>query len=275
MQTDCFNMYYSLSQQPNATSIGLSLYPMTEYLDIPSVDDLWYKTLMPNFTAIEPQLLPSGVNSGAKYTTLCINPLLFLPWLQNELVKKGVNFIRKQVSSFEEARQVAGVAESAIVVNASGVGARELANDNSVYPIRGQTIFVKTPFAECIMNDGKDYTYVIPRAGSGGVILGGVKSSRTDVEVDEALKGDIFNRVNRLSEGAFNEEQRYMTQMEERGEVKHLVGFRPGRIGGVRVEREERVVHAYGVGGQGYIYSFGVALEVERLVVGMGRESRL
>lgn len=52
--------------------------------------------------------------------------------------------------------------------------------------------------------------------------------------------------------------------------VRDIVGIRPQREGGVRVEKEilngQKVVHAYGVAGGGYVFSFGVAKEVARLV---------
>lgn len=58
------------------------------------------------------------------------------------------------------------------------------------------------------------------------------------------------------------------------------VGFRPGRTGGVRVEREDvkvggdgggdevvvSIVHGYGAGGRGYEISWGVAGDVCELV---------
>lgn len=52
--------------------------------------------------------------------------------------------------------------------------------------------------------------------------------------------------------------------------VGDLVGVRPLRVGGVRVEKEVvegmKVVHAYGTTIGGYIFSFGLAREVARLV---------
>jgi hypothetical protein len=54
--------------------------------------------------------------------------------------------------------------------------------------------------------------------------------------------------------------------LERHGE--DIVGFRPAREGGLRVEREGDVVHAYGVGGLGYLYAFGVAERVKELVEG-------
>jgi hypothetical protein len=68
--------------------------------------------------------------------------------------------------------------------------------------------------------------------------------------------------------------------------VKDIVGFRPGRQAGLRVEKEVRdlgskevegmkIVHAYGVGGGGYIYSFGVAKRVNALVEELGNQKTI
>jgi D-amino-acid oxidase len=56
--------------------------------------------------------------------------------------------------------------------------------------------------------------------------------------------------------------------------IKDVVGRRPAREGGMRVETEAKdttwgvkhVVHAYGAGGRGYELSWGVASEVADLV---------
>lgn len=92
---------------------------------------------------------------------------------------------------------------------------------------------------------------MIPRMGSGGVIMGGIKSDRLDVEVDVELKSDILKRVNQITQEAF--------EGLDLNAVENIIGFRPGRKGGLRVEREGDIVRAYGVEGAGYIYSFGVA----------------
>lgn len=52
--------------------------------------------------------------------------------------------------------------------------------------------------------------------------------------------------------------------------LRDIVGIRPERKGGIRVEKEiingQKVVHAYDTGGGGYVFSFGSAREVAKLV---------
>lgn len=263
MQKQSFRFYWELARSD--PSSGVKVYQMTEYRDDQDNDsNVWYKTLVPNYKVMSKSELPSGITLGLKYTTLAMNPLLLLPWLKKELDARGVKFVRAEVKSLDEAR---AIAKSKLVVNASGVGARHLARDDSVKPVRGQTMFVKTDFDQLVMLEGSEYTYIIPRALSGGVIIGGVKSSRTDTEVDVALKSDILRRINRLSKGAFKD--------VDLNTVTDIVGFRPGRKGGIRVEREGDIIHAYGVEGAGYIFSFGIAAAVKELVEGSGFRAKL
>jgi hypothetical protein len=258
MQIACFKFYWDLAHQD--PSSGVKIYPMTEYFDDRNDDlDIWYKDLMPDYQVIPRSELPNGVSMGLNYTAIGMNPLLLLPWLKRKLEERGVNFVKKEVKNLDEARKIT---QANILVNASGVGAKELASDDAVRPVRGQTMFVKTDFNQLFMREGSEYTYVIPRAGSGGVIMGGIKSDRLDAEVDLELKGDILRRVNHMTNGAF--------EGLNLSSVIDIVGFRPGRTTGLRVEREGDVVHAYGAGGAGYIYSFGVAERVGELIEGDG-----
>lgn len=52
--------------------------------------------------------------------------------------------------------------------------------------------------------------------------------------------------------------------------VRDIVGIRPQRVGGVRLEKQVRdgrtIIHAYGVGGGGYVFSFGLARRVADMV---------
>jgi D-amino-acid oxidase len=162
-----------------------------------------------------------------------------------------------------------------ILVNANGLGACELANYKKVYGVRGQTIFVKCEGAErekllnqATLHQGTHYTYAIPRASDGGIILGGVSQpSNTQTTPDRSLRSDILRRVNTMTNGRFE-----WVDLEKHGE--DIVGFRPARVDGLRVEREGDAVHAYGVGGLGYLYAFGVAEKVRSLVEG-NKKARL
>lgn len=170
-----------------------------------------------------------------------------------------MSFTCRTLESMEELAKLTG-AET--LINASGLGAERLAPDENVLGIRGQTMFVKTDkLGEAIIIQGSQYTYVIPRPSDGGVILGGVtQPGDKRVQPDLDLRADILRRVNTMTNRAFS----WVDLKHD--VVKDIVGFRPSRRGGIRVEREGNIIHAYGLSGLGYLYAFGVAEKVRDLM---------
>ena len=65
------------------------------------------------------------------------------------------------------------LSEADVFTNATGIGARALADDKDVYPTKGQTVLVKGEAKYAKTMD--ENTYVIPRPGSGTTILGGTR----------------------------------------------------------------------------------------------------
>ena len=139
--------------------------------------------------------LPEGIQAGLSFTTVSLRPAEYMPWLMEELIKRGVSFVAKHVSSIEEAAHIGG--SNSIVINATGlgscihllyftekvdsktIGARSLlgVEDKDVYPIRGQTIIVDAPEVKThisLLNftSKAGPTYLIPRP-DGTLILGG------------------------------------------------------------------------------------------------------
>lgn len=109
----------------------------------------------------------------------------------------------------------------------------------------------------------------MPRNFEGGTIIGGTKEpdswdTEPSLEVRERLCRNFVATYPRIA--------------DESGSVrvlKDVVGRRPARHGGARLEREEAgpgrtVIHAYGLGGRGYEMSWGVAEGVASLVADGG-----
>ena len=115
-------------------------------------------------------------------TTFSINPMIYLPYLQGQLLKLGSTFVRRRLSHIQQAFEVTTPAPLA-VVNATGLLASELGGvlDKDVYPTRGQLLVVTNECTSMYARSmskaelGKSWTYVIPRAFGGGTILGGCR----------------------------------------------------------------------------------------------------
>lgn len=266
MQRTSLDYYKALAKRE--PHIGTQSIPIEEhYDDRDSESKIWYRKYFPDFKFLPKNDLPMNARSGFTYTTQVVNPTYFLPWLSAELTRRNVRFVRQTVETLDDAREVLA---ADIIINASGVGARALASDQNVYPVRGQTMFVKSSYDKVKMFQGSHYTYAIPRTYSGGVILGGVSQRRsTNREVETGLRPDILRRINVLTSNAFD-----WVDLE-RDVVQDIVGHRPYREGGIRVEREGNIVHAYGAGGLGYPYAFGMAEKACNLIQDKTLQSKL
>ncbi|KIX07435.1 uncharacterized protein Z518_02088 [Rhinocladiella mackenziei CBS 650.93] len=255
MAKESYRWYEKLAKEEPGSSVRIA--KATEYYTDRDTDDsIWYKDFVKNYERVPESKLPTGCKIGFSFETCLANPDVFLPWLKSKLDNLGVEFTRAEIKSLSEATELTG---SSIIVNASGLGAKVLASDEAVVGYRGQTMFVRSDFDEVILIQGAEYTYIIPRMFSGGVVIGGVsQENELDGAVNVDIRKDILQRINRLG----------VTHVDgDKDVIRDIVGVRPGRHGGIRVELEGRTVHAYGFRGAGYVYSLGAAAKVKRLVL--------
>lgn len=84
-----------------------------------------------------------------------------LPYLFKRFTAAGGKFSQRRVSSIEK---LADEGEYDVVINCTGLGAKELVNDNEVKPVRGQIIRIEAPWIySVILDDSNDGNYVIPK----------------------------------------------------------------------------------------------------------------
>lgn len=195
---------------------------------------------------------------------MTINAPEYSKWLYHQCLKQGVAFDVRELKSLTELE-----VSDKFVMNCTGLGARTLFNDDKVYPIRGQTVLVKntTNLVDTWSRVGRDHlSYLIPRPGDGGLIIGGCQQpNSSDYEVDHELAEKMLTWAKTLYPGVFPPDHEFEI-------IKHNVGLRPSRKGGVRIESEavgERLyVHGYGIGGWGYQASWGIGLKMRALLEG-------
>lgn len=212
-----------------------------------------------------------------KFRSLCLHVPKYTQWLVAQLERDmpppagpPVEFVRiAAASSLRAAAQV--VKDATLLVNATGLGSQDLADvrDEKLYPIRGQTVLVNAPrfreesVARCINSlSGSGPSYVIPRARSGQVILGGsfdVRQTRpltpNNQLTERIIKDAIRQAPELLPEGVDPQDPDAWKKLDV---IRVNVGVRPAREGGVRIELETKpislegrqvgVIHAYGIG---------------------------
>ena len=137
-----FQYFYSLFSSPLAGRLNISLIPAYEMFDERKLEDPWWKDCVLGFRHVEAkemELLHYPVDKTCwSFNTLILPGGPFLSWQMEELKAKGGTVVRKILKSLKE---IDG--DYDIIVNCTGLGSRELVNDNQMYPVRGHTILVK------------------------------------------------------------------------------------------------------------------------------------
>ena len=242
----------------------------------------WFKDVLPGFRHLPPSEVLPGHDSASEYGSVCINTAVYLPWLVGQLLRNGVVVKRAVLGHISDAAALSHTGRKAsIIVNATGLGSLKLGGveDTKMAPARGQVVLVRneadppgTMLASTGTDDGdKDVLYMMQRAAGGGTILGGTYDkgnweSQPDLDVANRIMSRVVEARPSLAGGK---------GVKGLSVVRHAVGLRPYREGGVRVEREKMgdgvwVVHNYGHAGWGYQGSYGCAEDVVRLVEEIG-----
>jgi D-amino-acid oxidase len=228
-----------------------------------AVEEPWWRDAVPSFRRIMPAELPAGYHDGYAFEAPVAEMTMYLPYLQRRFEALGGQIEVRGVRSFDEA-----FAESDRVVDCAGLGARELAGDTTMIPIRGQVVRVVQVGLDRFILDHygpNGLTYIVPRIND--CILGGTADEGAeDVTPDPATAEAILARCIALE-----------PRLREAAVLEHKVGLRPGRPA-VRLESEQPaaghlLIHNYGHGGAGVTLSWGCAEEVARLISGWKSQS--
>lgn len=247
-----YEVFEELSRNPDS---GVRMREGVEIFHDP-VSDPWWKDAVPDLRRCAPEELPRGYRDGYAFAVPVIEMPVYLDYLANQLSQGGVDIERRTISSLNEA-----TGEAKVLVNCSGLGARDLLNDSSMMPIRGQVVRVSNPGIEKFTLDEENpagVTYIVPRSGDcilGGTAIEGEWNTEPDPKTAEGILRRCIALEPILSEAII---------------LEHKVGLRPGRTE-VRLEAERLTdgtlcVHDYGHGGSGVTLSWGCAEEASGLV---------
>lgn len=253
-----YEEFLRLSRDPG---YGVSLIEFVELFDH-EVGNPWWEDVVHNFRHTGKDELPLGYVDGYSFEVPLIESSAYLRKLMHRFREGGGIIEEREVSSLDELYR-----DNRLVINCSGVWARELAKDLEVHPIRGQVVIVEKPqsIRRCLIDEQGplSLTYIVPR--SKDCVLGGTAEESGDawelqLQVNPDTAEDILRKCRQL--------EPLLGGVEV---LASKVGLRPGRKQ-VRLELEPikgftrcGVIHNYGHGGSGFTLSWGCAAEVAEL----------
>ena len=214
--------------------------------------------LMPAFRRCTAAELPGGFVAGWQYTAPVLTMPVYLDYLLDRYTGGGGQV---QVATVGALAQAA--ADAPVVVNCTGMGARDLVPDRDLVPVRGQVVIVTNPGISDFFIGPADATadlvYMFPHGDT--VLLGGTEQPGDwDLDPDPAVTRRI------LADCAAVEPRLAGAEI-----VAQRVGLRPVRPR-VRLDCERLgpgrlLVHNYGHGGAGVTLSWGCAREITEQVL--------
>jgi D-amino-acid oxidase len=134
--------------------------------------------LYPEVVTYGPGRHPFPTPYATRFLTMIVEPNRYLRALQRDYLLRGGRIV---VRTFESAAQMVALDEP-LVMNCTGLGAKQLTGDAQLEPVRGQlTIIAPQPRVDYIVLHGGRYMF--PR--SDGVVLGGTfQHGATSLEPD-------------------------------------------------------------------------------------------
>jgi len=249
---------------------GVRFAALREYARQPAAALPWWTELVdaPRRIAVA----EGGAYGGAFETIVPhVDMTCYLDWLSGQAERMGIRRVRRTIGSFDEL----SASEYSLIVNCTGLGARSLAADEDVRPIRGQVLHVsneigltRSLLAEIEGGVGS-YLFAFPRH----IVLGGtyerdVWEAATEPEQLEL----IAMRCGELLRADGHPGWESLAAQR----LRALAGLRPARIVGgrvvaPRVEAERIggrwVIHNYGHGRSGVTLSWGCAAVVRAMAL--------
>jgi len=234
------------------SSTGVSLVPGVKYFYRP-MGNPWWAAEVTQFRRLGPHELGGGQKDGFSFLLPVADMSQYLPYLRKRFENSGGKITVREIANFDEA-----LAECSLVVNCTGLGSKELADDKALFPIRGIVVCTEPldkPFFTMATDYPKGMIYTIPRRDV--CILGGIADDHQwDLTATEAECRAIEERCREL-----------VPDLAGKKVLGHKVGLRPGREV-IRLETENvargKIIHNYGHGGSGMTLSWGCADEVVR-----------
>lgn len=218
-----------------------------------ATDDPWWGAAVPSLRRLTPtDGLPVGYADGWTFRAPVVEMPVYLALLVGRLGELGGTLTRLNLGGLPPTDEI-GAAD--VVLDCAGLGARLLAADTTVVPVRGQVVVLEQVGLREWWLDTADRapTYVVPRASD--IVVGGTEEhgewSRTP---DPGTAQAILARATAL-----------VPALSGAKVLRHKVGLRPARPS-IRLERVGDVVHCYGHCGAGVTLSWGCADEVADLV---------
>ncbi|BFZ19793.1 hypothetical protein BsWGS_22832 [Bradybaena similaris] len=266
--TDSWTYFKNLATSAEAQETGQSLVTGIVFYNTPQ--DQHYELLAKlthdfhELSSEQLQKLNMNYKYGYTFTTVVTQSHKYIVWLLKKFRENGGTTEHRTVKNLQEL-----YGEFDLVINCTGLGARELVSDSSMFPVKGHLVSVYAPWVKHFFLT-EDDVYLIPHDDK--LHIGGIREKGNyNLTADPATRERILSRAEAL-----------FPQIKGAKVVGEWVGLRPGRDV-IRFDSEViscegkgklQVIHNYGHGGHGITLSWGSGINTAKLAQKLVAASR-
>src|SRR2546430_1499127 len=132
--------YAVLAAQARRRVGGVALRPTRMLWRTAVTEPPWWAPAVPDLAELAPTQVPAPYAGGWRFCAPVAAMPGYLTWLSGQVRQAGITTVNRRLGSLADVGALAPV-----VVNATGLAARELCADPDLYPVRGQLVLVENP----------------------------------------------------------------------------------------------------------------------------------
>lgn len=225
-----------------------------------AAEAFWFRPFVKDFEIIPQESLPRGVKHGTSYSTFSVVAPVYLDNLMNRIKTLGGEVIQATLPTedgligvLKGAKRLVNTSDVYAFVNATGLGAKEIAGDQTLSAKQSHAFHVKGESRMVVdRTDDIGIYYAIPRLGAGITVIGGYEQDGNWDDKPDPARGKALLQVCKLLvPECLNDDGEFDV-------ITEMVGLRPHRRDGPRSEIEMvkdndehadiPVLHCYGHG---------------------------
>jgi glycine/D-amino acid oxidase-like deaminating enzyme len=159
--------YYQNLVGPKYGVRWISNYSIQQALPSEQTFTEQYSSMYPQLMQLSEQQHPFDARFVSHYSTMLIEPAVYLPAMMQDFYGAGGSI---EIRDFADQADVLSL-DQPVLINCTGLGSRNLFDDDELMPIKGQLTFILPQSEVNYIVVGRDGLYMFPR--SDGILLGG------------------------------------------------------------------------------------------------------
>ncbi|MFZ3010102.1 MAG: FAD-dependent oxidoreductase, partial [Candidatus Microsaccharimonas sp.] len=245
-------------------SYGISKIVNYELIENDENPPAYFYDVLSNLQHQSDATLPVPYTHRLSFETMIIDTSIYLPALLADFQQKRGMLVQRTISNTSDIEAL----DEKIIFNCMGIGSKNIFPDDLLKPVKGVALLLK-PLAEVksIVSAGD---FILAPRGHDLYLGASYNESYISDGVSQEEIDYLFNNVKRIVETPNTPFSLPEGLLNKDTITKTIVGFRPVRSIGPRVEKElvgtKTIIHNYGHGGNGIILSWGTSFSAVELL---------